>query len=197
MRYIAGVSTIREVSDVSMPEKVLFVIFLIGSTSLQGADVTSFSEPATAKDIARVYWATFPDGGNLPDGSGSVAEGKPLYETHCASCHGMKGEGALEAKLVGGIGTLAGDAPVKTLGSYWPYASTVFNYIRRAMPFAAPMSLSNDDYYAITAYLLSMNGIIESSVVINRKTLAEVEMPNRDGFVNAHPKVPEKYDYMD
>jgi cytochrome c len=85
--------------------------------------------------------------------------------------------------------------PVKTIGSYWPYATTVFNYIRRAMPYTAPMSLSNDDYYALTAYLLQINEIIRSDEIVNAETLPKVVMPNREGFVVSYPARPVRYDY--
>lgn len=154
-----------------------------------------FSEPATAEDIARVYLSIQPDGTNLPDGSGTAEQGEPLYQVHCASCHGSDGEGGLANQLVGGHGTLASDTPVRTLGSYWPYATTVFNYVRRSMPYLTPMSLTNDEYYAITAFMLNKNDIIAADAVMNRETLPEVVMPNRDGFVNAYPDIPGQYDY--
>ena len=155
----------------------------------------SFSEPATAEDIALAYLSIQPDGSNLPDGSGTAEQGAPLYQVHCASCHGADGEGGLANKLVGGHGTLASDAPVKTLGSYWPYATTVFNYVRRSMPYLQPMSLTNDEYYAITAFMLNKNDIIAGDTVMNKDTLPEVVMPNRDGFINAYPDIPTQYDY--
>ena len=154
-----------------------------------------FSQPATPEDIALVHWSVQPDGANLPDGSGTAEQGEPLYQTHCASCHGADGEGTLANRLVGGHGTLAGEAPVKTLGSYWPYATTVFNYVRRSMPYQEPMSLTNDDYYAITAFLLNRNDIIAADAVVDKDSLPQIVMPNRDGFVNAYPDVPDEYDY--
>jgi cytochrome c len=96
---------------------------------------------------------------------------------------------------VGGQGSLGTDMPVKTIGSYWPYATTLFNYIRRAMPYTAPMSLSNDDYYALTAYLLQQNAIIGLDDVIDAETLPRIAMPNHDGFVPSHPARPARYDY--
>jgi len=157
---------------------------------------TSFSEPATAEDIDRVFLSIIMDGTNLPDGSGTAAEGKPLYDMYCAACHGFDGEGTLANKIVGGRGTLDSDAPVKTVGSYWPYATTIFNYIRRSMPYTAPMSLTNDNYYAIAAYLLNKNDIIATDAVMDKESLPKVEMPNRDGFINAYPNIPGKYDFM-
>lgn len=157
---------------------------------------SGFSEPATAEDIELVYLSVFPDGENLPEGSGTATQGKPVYEMYCASCHGIDGEGTLANKLVGGRGTLDTEAPDKTVGSYWPYATTVFNYIRRSMPYTAPMSLTNEEYYAITAFVLNKNDIIAVDTVIDKNSLPEVRMPNRDGFVNAYPNVPEQYDYM-
>ena len=166
--------------------------FLISTVS---AD-TGFSEPATAEEIELVYLSIITDGTNLPDGSGTVEEGKRVYDMYCAACHGFDGEGTLANKLVGGRGTLDSDAPVKTVGSYWPYATTVFNYIRRSMPYTAPMSLTNDDYYAITAFILNKNDIIATDAVMDKDSLPTVTMPNRNGFINAYPDIPDEYDFM-
>jgi mono/diheme cytochrome c family protein len=178
----------------SMRRPSLSIIFLALASSFSVAQAqTSFSEPASAEEIALVNLSVDTDGQYLPDGSGTAVQGKPLYDTHCASCHGVDGEGTIANKLVGGHGTLGTDAPVKTVGSYWPYATTLFDYSRRTMPYTAPMSLSNDDYYAITAYILNMNDVVANDAVIDKSTLAEVVMPNRDGFLNSYPNMPEKY----
>jgi cytochrome c len=129
-----------------------------------------------------------PDGKNLPAGSGTVAQGRALYAQACASCHGQQGEGKPMDRLVGGKGTLARAAPVKTVGSYWPYATSVYDYIHRAMPFNAPGTLSPDEAYAATAYLLYMNGIIPENAVMDARTLPAVQMPNRDGFAAPDPR---------
>ena len=181
----------------SMRNLPLFCTLLLAVGTVQADDAPgSFSEPATAGDIELVYLSILTDGENLPAGSGTAEQGKPLYDLHCAACHGFDGEGTLANKLVGGHGTLDSDTPVKTVGSYWPYATTVFNYIRRSMPYTAPMSLTNDDYYAITAFVLNLNDIIAADKVIDRASLAEVRMPNRDGFINAYPDIPSQYDFM-
>ncbi len=151
--------------------------------------------PASNEDVARVFWSIFPDGENLPLGSGTAAEGRILFQLHCQVCHGPEGAGKPADRLVGGQGTLGTEMPVKTIGSYWPCATTVFNYIRRAMPYTAPMSLGNDDYYALTAYLLQINEIISSDEILNAETLPEVVMPNREGFVLSYPARPARYDY--
>lgn len=174
--------------------KVLICAVLVISCPLILAD--RFSKPASPEDIKNVYYSVFPNGGNLPEGSGNARQGKPLYEQHCSACHGLNGEGTLADKLVGGRGTLTSETPIKTLGSYWPYATTIFDYTRRAMPYNAPMSLSNENYYAITAYLLNMNEIISANAIMDRNSLPEVQMPNRNGFINAYPKWPEKYDLV-
>src|ERR1700759_2468175 len=122
------------------------------------------------------------DGEGLPPGSGSVQEGRALFAEKCAACHGEKGEGGVGDKLVGGQGTLASAKPVKTVGSFWPYAPALFDYIRRAMPQNAPQSLSNDDVYAVSAYILSLNNIVPADATIDAKALAAIKMPNRDGF---------------
>lgn len=126
-------------------------------------------------------------GDGLPPGHGSVKEGSSVFEAKCAMCHGDFGEGAERYPvLAGGKGTLAKDRPVKTVGSYWPYAPTLFDYIRRAMPFPNPESLTNDQVYAVTAYILNLNDIVPDNAVLDAKTLAAVKMPNRDGFVTVH-----------
>lgn len=128
-----------------------------------------------------------PDGGGLPPGSGRAAEGARIYAQQCAACHGEQGAGGPNDRLVGGHGTLDELEQVRTVGSFWPYATTVFDYIRRTMPFQAPQSLSDDEVYALTAHLLALNGIIDEDEVMNAQTLPEVRMPNRDGFVLAYP----------
>jgi len=137
----------------------------------------------TPAEIAAWNIDVAPDGKNLPAGKGSVAHGREVYDAQCASCHGARGEGGLGDRLVGGDGTLATAKPVKTIGSYWPYATTLFDYVRRAMPLTAPQSLSNDDVYAVSGYLLFLNGIVAESAIVDRDTLTQVKMPNRNGFV--------------
>jgi S-disulfanyl-L-cysteine oxidoreductase SoxD len=128
------------------------------------------------------------DGQGLPPGSGSVEQGRDVYAEHCVMCHGDKGQGGPAPKLVGGIGTLATAHPIQTIGSYWPYATTLFDYIRRAMPFNAPESLTNDQVYAVSAYLLWLNGIVPEQIVLNAENLPKVVMPNRGGFTSPDPR---------
>ncbi len=173
------------------------LLFFVLAAATGPVHAQGFGTPATAEDIERVFLTVMPDGENLPEGAGNAEEGKAAYDVHCVACHGAEGEGTLANKLVGGRGTLDSDAPVKTLGSYWPAATTVFNYVRRSMPYTAPMSLTNDEYYAITAYLLNKNDIIAADTVIDRDSLPKVVMPNADGFINAYPDVPVEYDYVE
>jgi S-disulfanyl-L-cysteine oxidoreductase SoxD len=148
-----------------------------------------FGQPASPEEIAGWDIDIAPDGTGLPPGSGTVAQGKALYERLGAKCHGAKGEGGDGVPpLVGGIGTLATDKPVKTVGSYWPYATTLFDYIRRAMPADRPQSLKPDEVYALCAYLLSLNGIVGEDAVMDATTLPQVVMPNHAGFTNPDPR---------
>lgn len=138
---------------------------------------------ATQAEIAGWNLDVGGDGRNLPPGSGSVSHGSEVFEQQCAACHGAKGEGGVGDRLVGGQGTLGTPKPVRTVGSYWPYAPTLFDYIRRAMPQSAPQSLGNDDVYAVSAYILSLNGLLPADATLDAKTLAAIKMPNRNMFV--------------
>ena len=144
--------------------------------------------PATDEQIAGWDLTIGPDGENLPPGSGTASAGAEVYAAKCAACHGADGTGQLNDALVGGHGTLTDAAPVRTIGSYWPYATTVFDYIRRAMPLTQPQSLSNDEVYALTAHLLHANGIIAEDFVVDAESLPSIEMPNRQGFRVAYPE---------
>lgn len=142
-----------------------------------------FGRPATQAEIVLWDIDVRPDGKGLPPGSGTVAQGKQVFADNCAGCHGDNGVGGIKDRLAGGQGTLASAAPVKTVGSYWPYATTLFDYVHRAMPYQAPGSLSNDDTYAVAAYILYLNGILPAEGKLDRDNLPKVRMPNRDGFV--------------
>ncbi len=126
-----------------------------------------------------------PDGQGLPEGKGTVAQGEKLFMDNCATCHGEFGEGnGRWPVLAGGKGSLTSDNPVKTVGSYWPYASTVFDYVRHAMPYGNTGSLSVDEYYALVAYVLYLNDVVtDQNFELNKKTLATIKMPNEQGFV--------------
>jgi cytochrome c len=156
----------------------------------RAAERYGFGTLATPEQIAGWNIEVAPDGKNLPAGQGTVQRGRQVYVAQCAACHGAKGEGGMGDPLVGGDGTLASRKPVRTVGSYWPYATTLFDYIRRAMPLTAPQSLSNDDVYAVTGYLLAMNGIVKDDATIDAAAIKNIRMPNRDGFVDdARPDV--------
>jgi len=149
---------------------------------------------ASAAEVAAEDISIAPDGATLPPGRGTVAEGAAVYETKCVACHGEGGQGGkgTAGALAGGIGSLASDAPNKTVGSFWPHATTLFDYVRRAMPYDSPMSLTDDEVYALCAYILSLSGIVADDAVMDAKTLPRVAMPNRDGFVAYWPRPPEK-----
>jgi cytochrome c len=142
----------------------------------------SLGRPLGESQLAGWNIDVAPDGTGLPPGQGTVAAGEKIYKAQCVACHGAKLEGGTGPALAGGQGSLATAKPLKTIGSYWPYATTVFDYVRRAMPFQAPQSLSNDDVYSITAYLLHANGIVPEDATMDAKSLPAVKMPNRDGF---------------
>lgn len=168
--------------------RIGLIVFLMGASALWAAVPASaplgIGRPLTARDIARNDLTVLPDGTGLPPGSGSAKQGAALFATRCAACHGDHGEGRGDfPALAGGRGSLSTDKPILTVGSYWPYSTTVWDYIRRAMPYRNPGSLSANEVYALTAYVLFMNGIVGQSDVLDRTNLPLVRMPNRDGFV--------------
>lgn len=162
---------------------VLALVGVIVCGSLQADDVPSLGEPVSEQQIAEVDYSVLPGGEGLPGGSGNALRGKAVYADNCLACHGEKGQDGINDRLAGGLGTLQSDSPVKTVGSFWPYSTTLFDYIRRAMPYQTPGSLSNDDVYAATAYILYLNGIVAENDELDANTLPQVRMPNRDGFV--------------
>ncbi len=165
------------------------VVFLASCAAPMTESPARFQGPnlgrAAGAEEVRMWDISIPPGGaGLPAGSGSVKQGEAVYAAKCQSCHGAGGAGKPADALVGGIGTLASGNPVRTVGSYWPYATTLFDYVRRAMPSTAPMSLTNDEVYAVSAYLLNRNGIVGADAVMNAQSLPQVRMPNRDGFAD-------------
>jgi mono/diheme cytochrome c family protein len=158
--------------------------FAFGAASAIGAETPNLGRPVTLQDIAPWDISVAPDGTGLPSGSGTVAQGEMVYVAACQGCHGERGVGKPNDQLVGGQGSLAANTtPIKTVGSFWPYATTLFDYIRRAMPLNAPKSLTDDQVYAVCAYILQLNGSIGANDTMDARSLPAVRMPNRDGFI--------------
>lgn len=159
------------------------VVVLVCASSAQAQSPYGIGRPTTPAEIAGWNIDIDREGHNLPPGSGAVNHGHELFEQQCAACHGARGEGGVGDRLVGGQGTLGTPKPVRTVGSYWPYATTLFDYIRRAMPQNAPQSLSNDEVYAVSAYILNLNGLLPANATLDAMTLSAIKMPNRGMFV--------------
>ncbi len=157
---------------------ILFAASMWGQSPKYGLGRAPTAEEIKAWDIT-----VFPDGRGLPEGSGTAVEGKDVYERRCQRCHGSEGKGGDEPPIAGGKGSIATAKPLKTVGSYWPYATTLFDYIRRAMPFKDPGMLTANQTYAVSAYILQLNGLIGVNEAMNAKTLPQVKMPNREGFI--------------
>ena len=159
------------------------LIFFAMIATADAGERYGLGRAATPEEIAGWDIDARPDGQGLPPGQGTAADGEAVYEQHCASCHGDFGEGAARyPALMGGAGTLSAARPLKTIGSYWPYATTVWDYVYRAMPFGDAQSLSADETYAVTAYLLYLNDLIDEDFVVDRDSLPTVELLNRAGF---------------
>jgi cytochrome c len=169
-----------------LTRSALALVVVFAGAAMLAAQSPRFGvgRPPTPDEVRGLGAAIAPDGGGLPEGAGTVAEGRTIYVARCASCHGPGGEGGgVGAALVGGQGSLATARPLKTVGSFWPYPTTVWDYVNRAMPFDQPGLLKPEEVYAVVAYILNLNGIIPDDAVMNASTLPTVKMPNRDGFV--------------
>jgi S-disulfanyl-L-cysteine oxidoreductase SoxD len=163
---------------------ILALLVATGATPVAAQLPTyGVGRPPTPEEVRAWDLTIPPDGQGLPPGKGTAALGRAVFAARCAACHGETGEDPNYSRLVGGQGTLATDEPIQTVGSFWQYATTLWSYIRRAQPFDNPGSLTPDQVYAVTAYLLYRNGIIGEQEVMDATTLPRVQMPNRDGFV--------------
>ncbi len=152
------------------------------------AQSPSLGTPISEAEIAAWDISVMPDGSGLPPGSGTSAQGAPIFAAKCAVCHGANGKGGVNAALVGGAPLTSGIDTTKTIANFWPYATTLFDFTRRAMPWPQPRTLTSDEVYALTAYMLALNRIIGEDAVMNAQTLPRVRMPNRDGFIVRFPE---------
>lgn len=148
------------------------------------AQSTGLGTPVTEAQLQQFDLIAGPDGSGLPAGSGTPIQGKIIFEARCQACHGLTGEGTIANTTLAGGNMRSETAPVKTVGSFWPHATTLFDYIRRAMPADAPKSLSNTEVYQVTAYVLYLNGIISEDAEIDKDALLSIQMPNKDGFID-------------
>jgi len=160
------------------------VLLASGAAMAAGPDLGT---PVSAADLAAWDTSIMPDGAGLPSGSGAAAQGAAIYATKCAACHGEEGKGGISSALTARAPISSINSAEKTIGNFWPYATTLSDFIRRAMPWQQPRTLTNDEVYALTAYLLSLNRVIGDGDVMNATTLPRVRMPNRDGFIMRFP----------
>jgi S-disulfanyl-L-cysteine oxidoreductase SoxD len=160
------------------------LLLLVASTMLLAQSPKyGVGRAPTADEIRQWDISVSPDGKGLPEGNGTAAIGKEIYSNRCARCHGAQGEGRDSVALAGGQGSLKNPKPIKTVGSFWPYATTVFDYVSRTMPFDKPGTLTANQVYAVTAYVLFLSGIVPENAVMDARSLPKVQMPNRGGFV--------------
>lgn len=164
-------------------ERALPLLLLLASVQLAADETPRLGEALDAAALQEIDFTILPNGDGLPPGQGNASSGVEVYQRHCIACHGPGGNDGVNDALAGGHGSLTTSQPRKTIGSYWPYATTIFDYVRRAMPYQSPGVLSNDEIYALTAYLLFINGVVTETEVLSAETLPLVKMPNRDGFI--------------
>jgi cytochrome c len=175
-----------------MRSAAIAVLLCVVSPAQAAPAVYGIGRAPRAEEVRAANISVAPGGEGLPAGRGSSQDGAALYHQLCAACHGARGEGIGDVPaLVGGRGSLATASPILTVGSYWPYATTLWDYTRRAMPYFSPGALSADQVYALTAFVLQQNGVIPADTILTEVTLPRVQMPNRDGFVaDPRPDVP-------
>ncbi|SMN11266.1 Sulfite dehydrogenase cytochrome subunit SoxD [uncultured Candidatus Thioglobus sp.] len=161
-------------------------MLLAGDWDADPSAIPRLGQPLSADAVAKLAIHVFPDGEGLPAGSGSVQQGAVLYQQKCLLCHGPDGLGGSAEALAGAEMGLTSEWPEKTIGSFWPYATTLFDFIRRSMPMNAPASLSDNEVYALTAYLLFLNNIVIADTVLDKVSLMQVQMNNADGFINLY-----------
>jgi cytochrome c len=164
--------------------RVLAIVFVLCASS---AVAQNRGTPVSEADVTAWDISILPDGTNLPPGSGTPAQGAKVFAAKCAACHGPEGKGGSNAALIGGEPLTSGIDTTKTIANFWPTATTLFDFTRRAMPWQAPRTLTDEEVYALTAYILSLNRIIGENDVMNAQTLPNVRMPNRDGFTPRFP----------
>lgn len=161
----------------------IFISFIIFSLDCgAGEAFPEFGQPLEPAAVDAETSVVFAGGEGLPAGRGRVTDGARIYAARCIACHGVEGRGGPGGELAGGRRDLRAEQPDQTIGTYWPYATTLFDFIRRAMPMDAPWSLSDDEVYAVSAYLLHLNGLVAADATLDAATLAALRMPNADGF---------------
>ncbi len=172
----------------SMFKKILAALILasiaMSSFLVSSQETVRLGTPVNEDQLKNFDLVAPPDGSGFPSGSGTARQGKAVYDAKCAACHAPNGEGTSGNTIIVGGDMHSEQNPLRTVGSFWPYASTIFDYVRRAMPANAPKSLSNTEVYQVTAYVLFLNGIIDEDMVLNSETLQSVGMPNADGFID-------------
>ena len=178
-----------------MPDERMFfgavaLSVLVSLGPVEGGETYGLGRLATPEEIAGWNIDVAPDGAGLPPGQGGVSEGETVFAAKCAACHGSHGEGKPMDRLVGGFGTVFDMKSERTVGSFWPYATTLFDFVRRAMPLNAPQSLTPDETYAVCAYLLFLNKILPQDATLDAATLPKIEMPNRANFTNVYSPPP-------
>lgn len=173
----------------TMRKKMTRLLLIAGSWSVLSSCIAqdqamNLGIPVSESDLQALDLVAPPDGTGFPEGSGTAQQGRAVFNTQCAACHAADGTGTSGATVIVGGDMQSDEAPLRTVGSYWPHASTLFDYIRRAMPANAPKSLNDEEVYQVVAYVLYLNGIVDQDAVIDKAALMAIEMPNADGFID-------------
>lgn len=171
-----------------MLKKLLSITVIVSAAALpflaSSQETVRLGTPISEDQLAEFDLVAEPNGNGFPAGSGTARQGKAVYDANCAACHAENGEGISGNTVIVGGDMQSEGPPLRTVGSYWPYASTVFDFVRRAMPADRPKSLSDEEVYQVVAYVLYLNGIVGEDQVLNAETLPQIEMPNVDGFID-------------